>query len=232
MIEKLVDFYIEKTSLWKTVFSKMKARSFAFFLSPIIISLYPLIAPILPSPCWQWISIIIVALPFLVTGYAFNQGIKAKLRLSKKNGILWNSTKNLECIRANEIELISGYLKSRDCLNPETISIFTEKLQKNASKPRMDFPGFPLAIGAILYPIWDKYLAYLFDVYKSPDHFNDLVRVVSISVLLLIMFLSYWIVVSTSVKTIWDEIINRKSKKMVDLVRILEDIEIELLMKK
>ena len=147
---------------------------------------------------------------------------KAKKVLGIKNKGFWNSAKNRKILHEFEVSIVEDYLKKINCYDYVKINVMVAKL-KNIIKKIL-----PVSISVLLLPIWEQWIALIFDTCKSSNQLSELIRILISSIISIVTIIFLFSPIKDTFKNIYNNIFNRRNENIQYLISILEDISFTL----
>ncbi|UTC45166.1 hypothetical protein E4N72_00480 [Treponema vincentii] len=225
MLEGLINEYISKADDWNRIFSKMKFRTFSLCVSPVFILFSPLLLKFNNKIWWEYLSLLITLIPYFISFFMFNS--KAKKVLGIKNKGFWNSAKNRKILHEFEVSIVEDYLKKINCYDYVKINVMVAKLKNIIKKNNIDIV-LPVSISVLLLPIWEQWIALIFDTCKSSNQLSELIRILISSIISIVTIIFLFSPIKDTFKNIYNNIFNRRNENIQYLISILEDISFTL----
>ena len=102
------------------------------------------------------------------------------------------------------------------------------KLKNIIKKNNIDIV-LPVSISVLLLlPIWEQWIALIFDTCKSSNQLSELIRILISSIYIVAVILSLFFLIKDVLKTLYNAILNRRNENIQYLISILEDISFTL----
>lgn len=225
MLEGLINEYISKADDWNRIFSKMKICTFSLCASPVFILFSPLLLKFNNKIWWEYLSLLITLIPYFISFFMFNS--KAKKVLGIKNKGFWNSAKNRKILHEFEVSIVEDYLKKINCYDYVKINVMVAKLKNIIKKNNIDIV-LPVSISVLLLPIWEQWIALIFDTCKSSNQLSELIRILISSIISIVTIIFLFSPIKDAFKNIYNNIFNRRNENIQYLISILEDISFTL----
>jgi hypothetical protein len=230
MIEKLIEFYIQKADPWNRIFSKMKTWTIIFCFSPLFFLFYPLLLKISNTEYWKFLSLFITIIPIIILAFIFNSRAKKILGIDN-NTLLWNSPKNSKVLKEWETKEVEKELKKMNCYDSGKIEIIIKKLEYTIKKEKSNFV-LPISLSILLLPIWNNWISLVFSICKESNNFNYLIKFIILSLYILFSLIFIVVLVMDTLKGLYNMIFNRRSENIKCLISLLGDISFTLELEK
>jgi hypothetical protein len=231
MLEELIDEYIRKADTWNRIFSKIKVSTFLLCLSPFCVLLfYPFLLKFKHENWWEYVALLITMMPAIILFFIVNFKAQKVLGIENKT-ILWNSLKNRKIIYDFELDVVEDLLRKNKCYDSNKINIIVRKLKNIITNDKFNI-ALPISISVFIFPIWEHWISFIFDICKTSDQLFFLIKFLFLSVYILIAIIFLFVLIKDVLKNLYNTFINRRNVNIKYLISILEDISFTLEIKK
>jgi hypothetical protein len=227
MIEELINFY-RGIELFNFMDRKNKFINTLFILTPFSYLFYQKIAGLFRTVIWEFLSMIILAIPFIIMWFIYNYTMKELL--NKKYSIysktfFWNSYINITKLQKEYNLKIKYWLIENNYY--DKINLIISELNKRKDRNYVKPPVFTIAVGSVLLILWDKYFEKMYIAFEDPINISMLNYTTLVISLIIIIVGIMIFILKQSLNFLWEYVINKDIKIIEKTQKILNDIQFD-----
>jgi|GEM_PF-4885212 len=216
MIEDIINYYKYDLGMYNLILRYYKGWIY-YYIAYIIVSLIALSFLIMKNYIIVILMIVVLAIIFHLINYNIKKVLLKKYNIVSKS-YLWDLNK-FNKLRKN---MLKNYLKNYGILTSDykKIKLIISYLYKESENRR--FKGYvtPGLLLTLSLPAWAEVLKWIF---KNLNTFYDVISIFAIILFLLAIFT---FIVYGFKAIIIDDLLNRESKRLLDLANFIEEIVI------